>query len=378
MRVLHCFKVYKPDMTAGITEVIANITAGMPAGIESSILTCRLRGAASHTIVDGIPVERTSTLGQISSLPISPTYLWRFYVRSRDADVVAFHGPFPLVDIAVNSGFCRSRALVVHWHAEIVGRALLRPIFDPLMRGTIKRADRIIVTDLTMIEGSSYLESARDKCRIVRFGIDTGYWSALSAENKAAIGEMQRANPRLVVACGRLIPYKGFDVLIRAMRSVDGHLTIIGAGPLKANLIDLARDLGVDKRITFAGYLDRAEQRQVMNAGRVFVLPSTNKAEGFGLVQLEAMSCGLPVVNTNLPTTVPHVARDGLEGLTVEVGNDQALAAAINRLLDDPDLATRLGSAGQRRARSVYDGKVFTAGVADVYREALAERQSKK
>jgi rhamnosyl/mannosyltransferase len=116
----------------------------------------------------------------------------------------------------------------------------------------------------------------------------------------------------------------------------------------------------------------------VLNAGRVFVLPSTNKAEGFGLVQVEAMCCGLPVVNTNLPTTVPRVARDGLEGLTVEVGNDQALAGAINRLLEDPDLATKLGAAGQRRARSVYDRRVFAAGVAEVYRDALAGRQFEK
>jgi hypothetical protein len=122
MRVLHCFKVYKPEIVAGVPTVIGYITAGAPAGFESSVLTCRLGGFGSRTIVDGIPVERTSTLGQMSSLPISPTFLWRFYRRSRDADVVAFHGPFPLVDIDINLGLCRSRALVIHWHAEKVGR----------------------------------------------------------------------------------------------------------------------------------------------------------------------------------------------------------------------------------------------------------------
>jgi rhamnosyl/mannosyltransferase len=365
-------------MTAGIVEVIANIVAEMPPGFESSILTCRFSGAGSRMVVDGIPVERTSTFGQVSSLPISPAFLWRFHVRSRDADVVAFHGPFPLVDIGVNFGFCRSRAVVIHWHAEIVGRSLLRPIFDPLLRGTIKRADRIIITDSAMIEGSPYLESARDKCRVVPYGIDTEYWSKLSVEDKTAIEGLRRRNPRSVVACGRLVPYKGFDILIRAMRSVDGHLTVIGTGPLEAKLAELVRDQGVEERVTLAGHLGRAEQRQVLNAGRVFVLPSTNKAEGFGLVQVEAMCCGLPVVNTNLPTTVPRVARDGLEGLTVEVGNDQALAGAINRLLEDPDLATKLGAAGQRRARSVYDRRVFAAGVAEVYRDALAGRQFEK
>jgi glycosyltransferase involved in cell wall biosynthesis len=246
------------------------------------------------------------------------------------------------------------------------------------LRGSIKRADRIIVTDPAMIAGSPYLESARDKCRVVPYGIDTGYWSDLSAEDQAAIDELRRQHPRLVVACGRLVAYKGFDVLIRAMRSVDGHLAIVGGGPLKAELVELARDLGVEERVTFAGSLGRLEQRRMLNAGQVFVLSSTNNAEGFGLVQLEAMCCGLPVVNTNLPTTVPHVARDGLEGLTVEVGNDQALAGAISRLLDDPGLAAKLGSAGRQRARSLFDWRTFAARVADVYSEALDGRQIKR
>ena len=139
----------------------------------------------------------------------------------------------------------------------------------------------------------------------------------------------------------------------------------------------MSRELGLAERVTFTGYVERARQRQVLNAGRVFVLSSTNNAEGFGLVQVEAMCAGLPIVNTNLPTTVPCVARNGMEGLTVEPGDDAALAAAINRLLDDADMAARMGQAGKARARENYGWETFASHVMDVYREATAERQAK-
>src|SRR5215472_13693055 len=133
MRILHCFKVYRPDMNAGIPEVMSQLCAGTPPGSQASILTCRSSGVGSRIIVDGVEVERTWTLGQISTMPISPTYLWRFYQRCRDVDILALHAPFPLVDIGIKLGLGRGPALVIHWHADIVGRSFVRPIFQPLL-----------------------------------------------------------------------------------------------------------------------------------------------------------------------------------------------------------------------------------------------------
>jgi rhamnosyl/mannosyltransferase len=373
MRILHCFKVYRPDMNAGIPEVISQLCAGTPPGSQASILTCRSGGIGSRIIVDGVDVERTSTLGQISTMPISPTYLLRFYQRCRDVDILALHAPFPLVDICIELRLGRRPALVIHWHADIIGRSLVRPIFNPLLHNSTRRAARIIVTDFAMVDSSPYLGPVREKCRAAPYGIDTSYWCELTDADKAAIEGWRSKYPRLIVSCGRLVPYKGFDVLIRAMRSVDGHLAIIGTGPLEPSLSALVQGLGLEHRVTFVGYLERSEQKRLLNASRVFVLSSINNSEGFGIVQVEAMCCRLPVVNTSLPTTVPHVARDGLEALTVEPGNDVALGAAISRLLDEPDLAARLGHAGQARARSLYDAKTFTASVMNIYQEAVSE-----
>ncbi|WP_283848214.1 glycosyltransferase [Bradyrhizobium sp. NAS80.1] len=132
---------------------------------------------------------------------------------------------------------------------------------------------------------------------------------------------------------------------------------------------------GVTDRVTFAGYMSRGQQRQAFGAANLFVLPSVNEAEAFGIVQLEAMCSAIPVVNTGLPTGVPWVARDGLEGLTVAPRDEAALAAAVSRLLDDPDLAGRLGAAGRDRAVQLFKWQKFAADVAEQYRSALAQRR---
>jgi rhamnosyl/mannosyltransferase len=376
MRILHAFKVYTPDNHGGIVEAIARITAGTPEGDSASLLVCRYFGLGNTIDVDGLSVERTTTLAQFSSLPISPGFIPVFLRRARDADVIAFHAPFPFVDIGVMLGIPDDKALVIHWHAEITGRNLFRPIFHPLLKKSVERADCIIVSHRSIVERSEYLANYASKCVTAPYGIDTDFWSNQAPEDAAPISELRKKHPRLIVACGRLVPYKGFDVLLKALKHVDAHLLIAGTGPLEAELQGIATASGVADRVTFAGYLSRAEQRQAFGAADLFVLPSVNEAEAFGIVQLEAMCSGIPVVNTSLPTGVAWVARDGLEGLTVPPRDEAALAAAMTRLLGDPELSKRLGAAGKARALSLFGWRKFATDVAEQYRQAFSRRKA--
>jgi rhamnosyl/mannosyltransferase len=376
MRILHAFKVYAPDHHGGIVEAIARITAGTPEDDSASLLVCRYFGLGSTLEVNGLQVERTSTLAQFSSLPISPGYVPALIRRMQSADVVAFHAPFPFIDIGLMLGMPRDKALVIHWHAEITGRNLFRPIFHPLLKKSVERADCIIVSHPSIVEHSEYLADYSAKCVVAPYGIDTDFWSSRPREDEASISELRKKHPRLIVACGRLVPYKGFDVLLRALKRVDAHLLIAGTGPLEAELRHVAIEAGVADRVTFAGYLSREQQRQAFGAADLFVMPSVNEAEAFGIVQLEAMCSAIPVVNTSLPTGVPWVARDGLEGLTIEPRDEAALAGAMTRLLDDRDLARRLGAAGKERASSLFKWQKFAADVAEQYRLAFSRRKT--
>jgi glycosyltransferase involved in cell wall biosynthesis len=177
------------------------------------------------------------------------------------------------------------------------------------------------------------------------------------------------------VALGRLVGYKGYDVLVRAMQTIDGHVTIVGEGPLLAELQQLATALGVSNRIRFAGRLTRSEIKQLFYSARAFAFPSVTEAEAFGIVQIEAMAVGLPIVNTHLATTVPLVARHDREALTVPPNDPHALSQALGRILDEPALAERLGAAGRERAKSEFDQAVFRARMATIYEEAVLARK---
>jgi glycosyltransferase involved in cell wall biosynthesis len=159
------------------------------------------------------------------------------------------------------------------------------------------------------------------------------------------------------------------------MQTIDGHATIVGEGPLLAELQQQATGLGVSDRIRFAGRLTRSEIKQLFYSAQVFAFPSVTEAEAFGIVQIEAMAAGLPIVNTHLATTVPLVARHDLEALTVAPNDPQALSQALSRILDEPALAERLGAAGRQRAMSEFDQVLFRERMAAIYEDALRTRR---
>ncbi|HEY1747614.1 MAG TPA: glycosyltransferase [Xanthobacteraceae bacterium] len=376
MHVLHAYKVFPPDVTGGIPEAIAYIALGMSSRHQSSLLVARDRGFGRRFTFEGVPVEAVTSFGTAMSSPLAPSFPLVLAKRARDAALVALHHPFPLNDIGVALSLPERTALVVHWHTKIIGKRPFAAFLAPMVRRTLSRAERIIVSHSMLIKDSPFLMPHADKCEIIPFGVHVDYWNELDDEQRSQAAALRARHPRLVLATGRLVPYKGFHVLIEALRHVDATVIVVGEGPLGRDLRRMAHRLGVDGRIILAGGLSRDDLKVHLRAARMLVLPSVTAAEAFGFVQLEAMAAGLPVINTDLPTGVPYVVRDGREGLTVTPGDPTALAAAIGRLLDDPDFAHSLGSAGRSRVAAEYRAEVFVRRTEDVYEAAVAERRA--
>ena len=157
------------------------------------------------------------------------------------------------------------------------------------------------------------------------------------------------------------------------MQSLDAELWIGGHGPLTSTLMQLARDLGLAERVKFVGFIpDPSTELPTYEACDVFCMPSVERAEQFGLVQLEAMYCSKPVVTTRLGTGVEYVTLDGETGLLVPPKDPHALADALRTLLADPALRARLGAAGQRRVEEVFSVKQMVHKTVDVYQRVLA------
>src|SRR5260370_11057617 len=248
-----------------------------------SILCARRRGEAGRYVIDGISVEAVASLGTLFSTPLAPAYIPAFIRRARSADIVIHHAPLPLNDAATLLGLPDNVALIVYWHAEIVGHALLKHLVSPLIRRVLVRADRIVVSGQPMIGNSEFLQPHAAKCTVMPYGMDLDYWRP---DERDKAEDMRRAGSRHIVSLGRLVGYKGYDVLIRSMCDVDGHATIIGEGPLLPELQQLATELGVAGPVHLVGRLARNEIRQLFHPAQVFPFPSVTAPEPFAILHI--------------------------------------------------------------------------------------------
>jgi rhamnosyl/mannosyltransferase len=196
----------------------------------------------------------------------------------------------------------------------------------------------------------------------------------LGSNQQALITQIQTKHPRLVIFIGRLVSYKGIDVLIEAVGKIDADLIIIGQGPLKDGLVAKSQRLGLTNRVFFLGNVPREDVSSYLRAAKVLALPSISAAEAFGIVQIEAMAVGCPIVNTDLTTAVPHIARNGLEALTVRPQDPDELADALRTILDDPSLRARLSIGARKRAIAEYSADVFRARMEAIYHDVVTSR----
>jgi rhamnosyl/mannosyltransferase len=346
--VLQVGKFYPPHMGGIETHLQALCGALVPHANVRVIVSSDDRHTVEE-IVDAVPVARLATLLTAFSTSISPAMVSR--IRDSGAELVHIHLPNPAAVLAYLASGHRGR-LIVTYHSDTVKQKFLGRMFEPLLHAALRKSAAIIATSPNYLATSPVLQAFRDRCHVIPYGIDTAQFEQCDAE--AVRGVRQRFGERLVVSVGRLVYYKGFEVLIRAMASVRGKLVIVGEGPLRGELERLAAQLGVTENVVFAGEINNASLTTYYHAADLFALASVARSEAFGIVQIEAMAAGLPVVNTSLDSGVPFVSVDGKTGLTVPPGDPQALAAAINRLLDDEGLRQTLGQAGVRRAKREF------------------------
>ena len=203
------------------------------------------------------------------------------------------------------------------------------------------------------------------------FGIALEAFDRCDPQSIAAV--RQQYGDRIIVSVGRLVYYKGFEYLIRAMTEVQGKLLIIGDGPLRNRLRELVSELGLGDRVHFLGRVSHETLVACYHSSVAFVLPSVARSEAFGIVQIEAMAAGIPVVNTQLDSGVPFVSVHEKTGLTVPPGDPHALAGAINRLLADKNLAESLGKAAGQRARQEFSLQTMVSKTLALYEAVRAQ-----
>lgn len=366
LSVLHLGKFY-PPYHGGIESHLHSLCRELAKSITVRVLVANEGRRLRESEVEGVHVRRLPRLFNLSATPICPTMVGE--IARHDAEIVHLHLPNPLASLAYLASGHRGR-LVITWHSDIVRQRAIARLLRPLDDAILARTAALIASSPNYVDSSPILSRNRHLCRVIPFGIDAAALRPRDAETAARI--RQRYGSRLVLAVGRMVYYKGFEYLIRAMARVRGHLLLVGEGPLLKKLERLAFDAGAADRITFLGRVSQEEMAAYFHAADVFALPSIARSEAFGIAQLEAMACGKPVVNTRLASGVPFVSIDGETGVTVAPASAEELTAALNRLLDDPDLRGRFGAAAARRARDHFSVAAMVDRTLALYREVIA------
>ncbi|MGE5815044.1 MAG: glycosyltransferase [Acidobacteriota bacterium] len=364
-RILQLGKFYPPYM-GGIETHLETLCSQLRT-FDVTVLAANTNNQRTEEDRNGVRVIRLPPRLWLSTAPLCPSIAGE--IRRLRPDLVHLHLPHP----GGMMGLLASRyggRLVVTYHSDVVRQQWRAAPFTPILHAALRRACTILVTSRAYVETSTVLQRFRSRCQVVPYGIPTARFERVDDAQIAAL--RARFGDRMVLATGRLVYYKGFDVLIEAMRHVSGHLVVIGDGPLLSSLNSRAQQLGVAAKVTFTGEIGNHELAPFYSAARVFVLPSVARSEAFGIVQLEALACGTPVVNTNLPSGVPEVSLDRVTGLTVPPKDPQALARAMTTLLDDPDLRARYGAAGRARVASEFTDVVMGERIRRVYADALS------
>jgi rhamnosyl/mannosyltransferase len=274
-------------------------------------------------------------------------------LRHETSDVVHLHFPYPPGEIA-NLYFGRARHTIVTYHSDIVRQKFLRLLYAPVMQRVLARVDRILATSPNYIASSPVLSRWKGKCTVVPLGIDPVPFED-AAPSPAFLERVRGKGDALLLFVGHLRYYKGLNYMLQALCGVPhAQLMVVGVGPMEGTWRSLAQDLGVAERVRFAGDVPTAELPLYYAACDVFVLPSSERSEAFGLVQLEAMAAGKPVVCTELGTGTSFVNVDGETGFVVPARDPHALASATRRLIADDALRLRMGGAGRARVKREF------------------------
>lgn len=373
IRVL-CFGRFYDDVPGGMQRHVESLFLSLLGQVDFVHLVPSRDICGTRFVLHGSPVIRTPSLNVDGSLAISPglvTQAVRLHSQY-DFDLIHLHFPDPMSHLA-SMFLPASLPRIITWHADIIRQQTLLRLYRPFLRRAVAKAAAIIVPTPAHREGSVELVRVAEgqRFRVIPFGFDL---NTFISPHPAAERIRERFPGKRIFALGRHVYYKGFDVLIKAMKRIDptAHVLIGGIGPLTEQWKALALAQGVADRVHFLGLLADQDLPGYYQACDVFCLPAISPAEAFGIVQVEAMACGKPVVSTHLNNGVDYVNQHGVSGLTVPPGEVDALAEAINRLLGDAVLRESLGTQGRERALTAFSLKAMGQQTLALYREVLA------
>lgn len=338
MKILQLVKYYDPCQ-GGMESVVKNVVEGV-IDYSDNISFTVYSNNHSRNFVKSIKEKNRETIikeitpAHLKSQPLNLRYpsLKRLI---KDNDIIHHHYPFPTMEFTLLRYLKQmsNKKFVITWHANIKNSrwSWIERIYNPMIEKLLDKADAIIVTSPQLFEASTILQKYSEKVQTIPLSFNPKYSSVNSKKYPS-----DRCFELLFV--GKLRKYKGVEYLIKAVENLEVKLKIVGNGEELENLKALVEELNIRDKVIFVSDADDRQLAEFYKNADLFVLPSINEAEAFGVVQLEAMTNGLPVINTNLESGVPFVSLNDYSGITVEPKDVEGLRVAVKKIISNKEL----------------------------------------
>ena len=367
VKILHLGKYYDP-VPGGIEQVVKEIVEPCnDDGISCDVLCSNTDSIYEETRFKNYTVFRTATLATFSSTSISIDYITKFRKIVKEYDIIHLHHPNPMAFLALY--FVRPSAkIIVHWHSDIIRQKKLLKLFEPLQKWVLNRADVIIATSQNYVDYSNALQQFKEKVKIVPIGIQKHKPIKQKMRNDLYVDK------KIIFALGRLVEYKGFEVLVESARYLDDSFMVLiaGTGPKGDVLKELITLYKLENKVKLLGRIDEEDKLMYYENCFAFCLPSITKAEAFGVVLLEAMAFGKPLVSSNIKESgMSWVNQHNKTGLLVDPGDVQQLASAFKKLANDKELYEEMSHNAFVRYEELFTREKMIDSLRSIYLKLL-------
>jgi glycosyltransferase involved in cell wall biosynthesis len=334
--VLIVNKMYYPEL--GGVEVVAKVIAeNIPFDEKNTVLTFNDRYVLRKDIINNVEIVRLPVFLKRGSIRVSASYKKEFLRLASKSNAVFFN--FPSGQPELYGGLYRQIKCkkICMYHADLTGYGMVGWGYCKFfVKRFLDAMDEIIVTSPNMAKTSKILHGYEDKIRVVPLFVDIEHFYPRKPNKREHLLSLFGSGKisKLVMYIGRLSHYKGIEYLVKSLTFLDDSygLVIIGQGAKERELKGLVKELNLSNRVVFCEHVPYGDLPYYYSSADVFVLPSISRAEAFGLVALEAMACGVPIVTTELGTGTSYYNIDRQTGLVVSPKNSETLAGAIDRI----------------------------------------------
>ena len=347
-------------------SVVKSLCEGqLESGHQVDVLCFNNNSKSTYELYNGVGVHRMGILGVIAGQPIALGMFIKLKSMASDYDLIHVHSPNPIAELLCLT-IPKSIPIVSTHHSDIIRQKFLTKFYYPLYEKFLMRVGKVHVPTQNHIDYSPCLSKFSSKCEIIPFGIKVDHLHKNDISQE--IESLKNKYNKYALFVGRLVGYKGLDVLIKAAKENKYPVLIVGDGPLREKLEKMVHEYDVQDTVHILGkVLDDKKFRALYHACEFLVLPSVTANENFGMTQLEAMSCSKPVITTNLESGVPAVGVRGKTTLITEPGNVTQLAGAMTMLMENPELQESMGKAAYKHFINKYQWETMIHSTNESY-----------